>query len=220
MATGKRTLLVWGGGGHGRVVATVARAAGWEIAGYADRDPLKLAAFSDAAGARCLISEADLLTELTAPTSGTLWTSVALGIGANGARWEAWLRLRDRAAPALLHPSAIIAADVRVASGSVAMAGVIVNTGAQVGHAVVLNSGCIVEHDCTVSDGAHISPGAVLAGAVVVGPRAWVGANAVVREGIRIGADAVIGAGAVVVRDVPDGARVVGNPARPQSQDS
>ena len=43
---------------------------------------------------------------------------------------------------------------------------------------------------------------------------AKIGANVTLLPGIVIGANALIGAGAVVVRDVPDGAVVVGNPAR------
>lgn len=41
-----------------------------------------------------------------------------------------------------------------------------------------------------------------------------VGAGAVILPGVRIGRRAVVGAGAVVTKDVPDGATVVGNPAR------
>ena len=45
-------------------------------------------------------------------------------------------------------------------------------------------------------------------------PGAKIGANATLLPGVVIGRDALVGAGAVVVRDVPDGAIVVGNPAR------
>jgi len=41
-----------------------------------------------------------------------------------------------------------------------------------------------------------------------------IGAGAVILPGVRIGRWAVVGAGAVVTKDVPDGATVVGNPAR------
>ena len=43
---------------------------------------------------------------------------------------------------------------------------------------------------------------------------AKIGANATLLPGVVIGADALVGAGAVVVDNVPDGAVVVGNPAR------
>ena len=53
----------------------------------------------------------------------------------------------------------------------------------------------------------------LLAGELTVGDGAAIGARAVVRAGLTVGAWALVGAGAVVVRDVPDYALVVGNPA-------
>ena len=47
-----------------------------------------------------------------------------------------------------------------------------------------------------------------------VGEGTHVGIGACVIQGIKIGKWATIGAGAVIIKDVPDGAVVVGNPAK------
>ena len=50
---------------------------------------------------------------------------------------------------------------------------------------------------------------------ITIGDNSWLGGGSIVLPGVTVGTDAVVGAGAVVTRDVPDGAVVVGNPARP-----
>ena len=49
---------------------------------------------------------------------------------------------------------------------------------------------------------------------VVIGDDVWIGARAIILPGVKVGCGSVIGAGAVVSKDVPQGAVVVGNPAR------
>lgn len=48
----------------------------------------------------------------------------------------------------------------------------------------------------------------------IVEERASIGAAAVILPGVRIGLGAFVAAGSVVTKDVPDGALVLGNPAR------
>lgn len=51
-----------------------------------------------------------------------------------------------------------------------------------------------------------------------IGRNVWIGSGAIILPGVTIGDDAVVGAGSVVTRDVPAGATVVGNPAKPPSR--
>jgi maltose O-acetyltransferase len=45
----------------------------------------------------------------------------------------------------------------------------------------------------------------------------WIGSGAILWPGVSVEDDSVIGAGSVVTRDVPAGATVIGNPARPRA---
>ena len=51
---------------------------------------------------------------------------------------------------------------------------------------------------------------------VSIGNNVWIGGGAILLPGITVGDDAVIGAGSIVTHDVPPGAMVLGNPARPR----
>jgi sugar O-acyltransferase (sialic acid O-acetyltransferase NeuD family) len=116
--------------------------------------------------------------------------------------------------PVLRHPSTTVSNHVEIGSGTLIVAGSVVNASASIGCGVILNTACSVDHDCIISDFVHISPGAHLAGNVSIGARSWIGIGVVVREGVHIGNDVVVAAGAVVLKDVEDGARVGGVPAR------
>jgi acetyltransferase-like isoleucine patch superfamily enzyme len=50
---------------------------------------------------------------------------------------------------------------------------------------------------------------------VVIEDGVWIGWNATILKGVRVGMGAVVAPGALVNRDVPAGAQVAGNPARP-----
>ena len=147
------------------------------------------------------------------------YTHFVIGVGSVKSctrRAELYIAARKAGLEALsvIHPTAWISFHAEVAPGCQVLAKAVVNTGAKLGGHVLVNCAAVVEHDCVIGAHTHIATGAILCGGVKVGELSHIGAGAVIRQGIRVGKGAVVGAGAVVVKDVPDGATVVGVPAR------
>ena len=83
-----------------------------------------------------------------------------------------------------------------------------------IGNDVKIDNLVHIAHNSQVGAGAFVIASAVICGGVQLGARSWVAPNAVVKEQATVGDDALVGLSATVLRDVPDGATVVGNPAR------
>ncbi len=114
-----------------------------------------------------------------------------------------------------IHPSAVVSGSVKMSDGIMIAANATINPLVQLGRGVICNTCSSIDHECIIGDYCHIAPNAVLCGNVIVGHHTFIGANAVIRQGIVIGNNVTIGAGTVVIKDVPDGATIIGNPARP-----
>ena len=200
-------VVILGAGGHGRVVAECAQAiGGFELIAFLEQTDVRNGSF-----------------EFGVPVHGPLITpqqlsaqGILLGIGQNGKRLALFAQMRAEkfSLPTLIHPRAWVSPSAVLGAATVVMANATVQTCCRLGSAVIINTNASVDHDSVISDGVHVSPGAHLAGNVFVGEGTHIGIGASVIEGIRIGAGCLIAAGAVVVRDVLDGQRVAGIPAR------
>ena len=200
----KAPLIIYGAGGHARVVADVARACGVAISLMVDDAPS-----ADAIDGVPVRAAAEFDVQVAAPFS------FVVGIGNNAVRQRLFLELKKFGeALTLVHPFTSISPRAALGQGTVIMPGVMVNTGATIHDNVILNTSCSIDHDCVIGSHAHICPGVRLAGTVTVGAGTMIGTGAVVIPGIRIGENCTIGAGSVVVRDIPDGSVAYGSPAR------
>ncbi|WP_309083905.1 acetyltransferase [Chelativorans sp.] len=204
-----RSLLILGSGGHGRVVADVARASGYTTIAFLDDDP------QSGVGNRApfsVLGPMAMLEELV-----QVWPAAMAAIGNNLKRLELFERLRHAGyeTPSVAHPSAVVSHSASMGAGVLVAPGAVINAGAHIFDAAIINTGARIDHDCTIGVASHIAPGATLSGNVSVGARSWLGTGCSVRQGVKIGDDAVIGVGAAVVTDLPGDMVYVGVPARP-----
>lgn len=189
-------MLMYGAGGHAKVVQRILHACELPVRGVFDDDP----------GSRDL--DARPYASLFLP--GEL---LIIAIGNNHDRRRVAGTV-THAFGLAIHPTALIDPSVVPGEGSVIVHRAVVQAGSCVGSHLIINTGAVVEHDCVLADFVHVGPCAVLCGSVQIGECTLVGAGSVILPGIRIGAECVIGAGSVVTRNVPDGAKVAGNLAR------
>ena len=204
-------IVVWGAGGHAKVVAaTIRRQGRWELHGFIDdvnADHLGQSFMgSTILGGRGVLAG--------------LWDAgirfMVLAFGNCEARVSIWQEMSEIGFqfPTICDPDAMVAEGVQLGAGCFVGRGAIINVDARIGAQVIVNTAAIVEHDCEIADGVHLAPRACLAGHVSVGLATFVGAGSVVRDRKKIGARCVIGAGSVVVRDIPDDVMAYGCPAR------
>jgi sugar O-acyltransferase (sialic acid O-acetyltransferase NeuD family) len=199
------SLLLFGAGGHGRVVADAALASmAWVGVVGSDRDAL-----------RCtgeLVPGVPLLRAGDAALANI--AGIHIAIGNNAAREKeaaAWVHAR---LATVMHPAAMVSALAEIGAGCFVAAGAIVGPGARLGIGVIVNHGAVVDHDVQLGAFCHVAPNATLGGAVHIGRRVLVGASAVVLPGNTIADDVVIGAGAVVIAPLLEAGTYVGVPAR------
>ena len=189
-------MYLYGASGHARVIADILHAMGVKIEAIIDDNP----AMENLDG-----------IEVRHDYRGE--SPMILAIGSNQVRMRLDQKLDCEWGKAI-HPTAIVSPTATVGEGTVVMHGAIIQTHAQIGRHCIINTGASVDHECRIGDYVHISPHATVCGLVEVGDGTWIGAGATVIQCVKIGKNCMIGAGSVVIHDVPDGARVAGNPAK------
>jgi len=197
-------LVIVGAGGHGKVIADIARCNGYDSICFLDDDIQK----KECAGYEVI----GTLKDATSYTD----SEFIVGIGNSYIREKVQNRLVSDGlnVVSLIHPSSVIASDVHLGNGTVIMAGVIINPSTKIGAGCIINTGAKLDHDNVIADFVHIAGNSYLAGTVEVGKYTMIGAGATVSNNVSICADCMIGAGAVVVKDIAGSGTYVGVPAR------
>jgi sugar O-acyltransferase (sialic acid O-acetyltransferase NeuD family) len=206
----KEKIVIYGAGSQGKIVADILRL----------RDEYQLIAFLDDTGQYNeqeiygipLIGGGEQLEGCFQKGINNL----VVGIGDNRIRMqiaEKAIALGFSLATAI-HPSVVIAEDVKVGAGTVIKALAVIEPGAAICENVILGAHSYIGHESVIGDGVHVSGGGRIGGKSQIGKGALIGIGAVLKDRIKIGEFAKVGAGSVVLEDVPDNHVVFGVPAK------
>jgi len=190
-------MLIYGAGGHAKVIISLLSSSGIEVTAVFDDNPQRKAC------AALSVSNYDPSLHADQP--------MIIGVGDNFIRKKLAAYVGHRFANAF-HFSSLIGHNVLIGVGNVILHHAIIQTDTIIGNHCIINTAASVDHDCRIADFVHIGPGCVLCGHVTVGDCTLVGAGSVVVPNIIIGKNCLIGAGSVVTRDGPSGVLAVGIP--------
>jgi acetyltransferase EpsM len=208
---GNKKVLVWGAGGHGKVVVDALLAGGeWEVVGILDEDEKKWA--TEVLGVKVFSLESGVAEA----AKGLDCEGVAIAIGDNYARFEKFQKVRRAGLTPVnvVHPSAHVSRFVKLGEGVTILAGATINPGTTMEDNVCVNTSASVDHDNHLERSCHIFPNATLTGGVRIAEFAYVGSGAVIAPNLTVEKYSYVGAGAVVLANVAEGTVVFGVPAR------
>jgi sugar O-acyltransferase (sialic acid O-acetyltransferase NeuD family) len=203
-----KKLLIFGAGGHAKVVYNIALKIGnYEIMGFVDTTN---AHRKELFGYQ-IYNDISIVKE-------SFFDGCIIAIGDDYSRKiirdEIIALNRNIKFATLIDPNAVIGKNVNIGEGTVVMPSATINTCCNIANHCIINTAATIDHECTLEGFASVGPGAVLGGKVKIGELSAIGLGAKIIEKVHIGRDTVIGAGSLVLKDVKDSIIAYGVPAK------
>ncbi len=201
-----KNIVVVGAGGFAKEVIWLARDCGYNVKGFLDREDHTHHSLNEAAylGKVCdWINYAE--------------NEFIIAVGSPRARQrilDEMLRLGKPKFATLVHPSVQQSAFNRIDEGCMICAGTILTVDITIGAHTIVNINCTVGHDCIIGSFVTIAPIAAISGNVKISDYCEIGTSAAIKQGISLHRGALLGMGGILVKDIPDTALYLGNPAR------
>jgi acetyltransferase EpsM len=147
--------LIYGFGGHGKVIAEALIAKTGGQVGVFDEQPIEVIDKIVYLGSYDPYIYPDL--------------SIIIGVGKNEIRRQLSLLIKH-SFQSFIHPSAQVAQNVNIGRGSVVLQNAVIQANSIIGDHVIVNIGAMIDHDNKIGDFVHVSP------------LCYVGSNSIISE--------------------------------------
>lgn len=204
-------IIIYGAGGMAREVAGLIEdinkiSPSWNILGFID----------DFKGDSCeCINGYRILGDHTVLHNYPNGASLVIAVGDPAGRQKVYEKIKafPLKYPALVHPSARVAASASIGEGSIVSMDVIVQVNSRIGSHVFINMRTVLGHDVVIEDFSTCLVSCIISGNVIIKKGALLGSNCVIKEKLTIGKGAKVSIGAVVSFDVEDGHVAMSRPS-------
>jgi acetyltransferase EpsM len=146
--------VIYGGGGHARVIGDAIKLSGDNLIAYFDDN-------KD-------LSSKHIIPVFPYHESVEQKANIVIGIGNNEVRRNISKYIVHEFGT-VIHPKAIIATDVVIGEGSIILAGAVVQSGVIIGKHVVVNANVTIDHDAVIGDFCSIYPNSYIGGGAKIG---------------------------------------------------
>jgi len=148
-----RAVIIVGAGAHARKVGLYASHIKLPVVAFADENANKPSPIQNVplVPVECVhhrFGESEFLVAVGNPLARRRLQEKFVGLG--------WTPI------SLIHPTAYVAADVKMGAGVLVCAGAVIETGSVVGNGAIVDIGSLVDHDSVVTEYSHVRPGANL----------------------------------------------------------
>jgi acetyltransferase-like isoleucine patch superfamily enzyme len=117
--------------------------------------------------------------------------------------------------PCFIHKNTFIHSTVKIGSAVYVLPGTHVMPLTDIDDYTMISMGVNIAHHVKLCKGCFLSQGTNIGASMKIEERTFIGIGATIMTGVKtIGENATVGAGSVVIRDIPDDAIVIGNPAK------
>ena len=205
-----KNILIYGASGHAKmIVDIIQKNNNYTIKGFID----SFKSINEVVYGHTIIGNLKLLPELIKELN---IDGIIIALGENSTRKKIYHKIKNIASHlefvSIIHPSAIIAAEVEIGEGTVIMANVVINASAKVGRFCILNTASTLGHDSMMSDFSSLASGVTVAGNVTIGVCSAICLNATIIQSLTIGDNTVIGASSLVLKSVGSNKTAFGSP--------
>lgn len=144
-------------------------------------------------------------------------TNVFIPIGNNKVRVELLNKVIKSGfkTPNFIHKNTLIHSSVKIGKCVYILPGTQIMPLTEIKDFVLISMGVNIAHHTVIEQGGFFSQGSNIGASIHFKEKVFCGIASTVMTGVKeVGINSLIGAGAVIIKDVPDGATVVGNPGK------